>query len=65
MPLLSIVLTLAVIGVLLWLLNTYITMDPKIKNIINIVVVFAVILWLLSAFGLFGYMNNVKVGKLN
>ena len=34
---------LIVVGVLLWLVNNYIPMDAKIKNILNIVVVIAVV----------------------
>ena len=37
MPLINVVVTLIVVGVLLWLVNTYIPMDGKIKNILNIV----------------------------
>jgi hypothetical protein len=48
----SIIVGLIVIGILLWLVNTYIPMDPKIKQILNIVVIIVVILWLFSAFGL-------------
>jgi undecaprenyl pyrophosphate phosphatase UppP len=62
MPLITIVLVLIVVGVLLWLINTYIPMDRKIKNILNIVVVIAVIIWLLQAFGLMGPLSRVKVG---
>lgn len=62
MPLISVVLTLIVIGVLLWLVNTYIPMDAKIKQVMNVVVLIAVVLWLLSAFGLFGHLSNVRVG---
>lgn len=62
MPLITIVLVLIVVGVLLWLINTYIPMDRKIKNILNIVVVIVVILWLLQAFGLMGPLSRVKVG---
>lgn len=51
MSLLSVVLTLIVIGVLLWLINAYIPMARSIKTILNIVVVVAVIIWLLSVFG--------------
>lgn len=50
--LISIIVTLVVIGVILWLINSYIPMDGKIKQILNIVVVIAVVLWLLKAFGL-------------
>jgi hypothetical protein len=61
MPLITIVLVLIVVGVLLWLINTYIPMDRKIKNILNIVVVVVVIIWLLQAFGLIGSLSNVRV----
>jgi hypothetical protein len=61
--LISIVITLIVVGVLLWLVNNYIPMDGKIKNILNIVVVIAVILWLLSAFGVLGSLSAIRVGN--
>ena len=63
MPLLNVVVTLIVVGVLLWLVNSYIPMDAKIKKILNIVVVVAVVLWLLSAFGLIGNLGNIRVGQ--
>jgi type IV secretory pathway TrbL component len=62
MPLITLVVTLIVVGVLLWAVNTYIPMDPTIKKIINIVVVIAVVLWLLAAFGVLGHMSAVRVG---
>lgn len=49
---LHVIILLVLIGVALWAVNTYVPMDPKIKNIMNIVVVIAVVLWLLSIFGL-------------
>lgn len=55
MTLIGLVLTLAVVGILLWALNTYVPMDAKIKQIINIVVVIVVIFWLLGIFGLLNY----------
>ncbi len=61
MPLLTILLVLVVVGVLLWLVNTYIPMDRKIKNILNVVVVIAVIIWLLKAFGLLDSLKNVNI----
>ena len=50
----SILVTLVIIGLLLWLVNNYIPMDGKIKSILNIIIVIAVIIWLLQAFGLLG-----------
>lgn len=61
MSLVSVVIILVVVGVLLWLINTYIPMDGKIKSILNIVVVIAVILWLLQAFGVLGSLGDVRV----
>ena len=63
MPLIEIVIALIVVGVLLWLVNNYIPMDGKIKNILNIVVVIAVVLWLLSAFGILGPLSSHRVGR--
>ena len=62
MPLLSLVITLIVVGVLLWLVNTYIPMDGKIKNILNVVVVIAVVIWLLRVFGIWGQISAIQVG---
>lgn len=61
MSLLNIVLVLIVVGVLLWLVNTYIPMDGKIKKILNVVVVIVVIVWLLKVFGLFNSVANIHV----
>jgi hypothetical protein len=61
MPILTIVIVLIVIGVLLWLVNSYIPMDATVKRILNIVVIIAVVLWLLKAFGVFDSLHNVRV----
>lgn len=54
MTLVNVVIILIIVGVVLWLINRFIPMDHKIKQILNIVVVIAVVLWLLRAFGLWG-----------
>lgn len=59
MSLLNILILLVVVGVILWLVNTYIPMDSKIKNILNVVVVIAVIIWLLQIFGLLDSLKNM------
>ena len=61
MPLLSILIAIIVVGVLLWIINSFIPMDRKIKQIFNIVVVIVLIIWLLKVFGLFTYLMNVSV----
>lgn len=62
MPLINLVVTLIVVGVLLWLVNTYIPMDRKIKQILNIVIVIAVIIWLLQVFGVIGSLSGIRIG---
>jgi len=61
MSLLTIILTIVVIGVLLYLINVYIPMDGKIKKILNIVIVVAVTIWLLKAIGALTYLGNVRI----
>ncbi|UPQ80668.1 hypothetical protein M0M57_07460 [Flavobacterium azooxidireducens] len=61
MPILNILIVLIIVGFLLWVVNTYIPMDRKIKSIFNLVVVIAVIIWLLKVFGLFDSLSNVTV----
>jgi hypothetical protein len=46
------VIVLVVVGVILWVINSYIPMQATIKKILNVVVVIAVIIWFLSVFGL-------------
>lgn len=50
--LIQVIIVLIIVGVLLWLVNNYIPMDGKIKQILNVVVIIVVVLWLLRAFGL-------------
>ncbi|MFL0672158.1 MAG: Thivi_2564 family membrane protein [Erythrobacter sp.] len=61
MSLINVIVILVVVGVLLWLINTYLPMDGKIKNILNIVVVIAVVIWLLQAFGVLGSLGGINV----
>jgi hypothetical protein len=61
MPLITLIITLIVVGVLLWLVNTYIPMDGKIKKILNIVTVVVVVLWLLNVFGVWSHVRSIRV----
>lgn len=63
MSLIGLVIVLIVVGVLLWLVNTKIPMEPTIKTILNVVVLIAVVLWLLNAFGVMGSLNAVQVPR--
>ena len=64
MSLITVVLTLIVVGVLLWLINTYIPMDGKIKQILNVVVVICVVVWLLYAFGVLNHSGEIRVPRV-
>lgn len=61
MSLIGIILVLVLIGVVLWLINSFIPMDASIKRILNIVVIIFVVLWLLKVFGVLGYLGSVTV----
>jgi hypothetical protein len=64
MPLINLIITLIVVGVLLWLVNTYIPMDGKIKKILNIVVVICVVVWLPYAFGVLNHSGDIRVPQV-
>ena len=52
MPIVNVLVILIVVGVILWLINTYVPMAPPIKTVINVIVVLFLCLWLLSLFGI-------------
>jgi hypothetical protein len=52
MSILGILVVLVVVGVALYLINTYVPMAPPVKTIINVVVVLLLVIWLLNVFGL-------------
>jgi len=62
MSLISLVITLVVVGVLLWLVNNFIPMQHNIKSILNGLVVICVVLWLLNVFGVFHSMAHIHLG---
>ncbi|MEW6521042.1 MAG: Thivi_2564 family membrane protein [Thermodesulfobacteriota bacterium] len=63
MPLMQLIIVLVAVGVILWLINTYMPMEQTIKKILNAEVVIAVILWLLSAFGVIGSLQGIRIGR--
>lgn len=67
MGLLQLIIILVVIGVIMWLINTYIPMSAGMKKILNVVVIIVVVLWLLSVFGILGNIGsvgNIRVGHV-
>lgn len=61
MPLVTVVMYLVIVGAVLWLINNYIPMDGKIRQIVNGVVVVAVVVWLLQVFGVMGPLSRIRV----
>jgi membrane-bound ClpP family serine protease len=63
MPLIQLVIVLVIVGVILWVINSFIPMQSTIKTILNVVVVIGVIIWLLSVFGIIGDISTIHIGK--
>jgi hypothetical protein len=59
----QLVITLVVVGILLWLVNRFIPMQSSIKSILNGVVVICVVIWIVNLFGGFGLLQNIHVGR--
>jgi len=54
----SIIVTLVVIGLLLYLIDL-IPMDGTIKQIIRVIVIIGVVVWLLQSFGFMGSLSSI------
>jgi len=63
MPLIEVVIVLIAVGVVLWLINTYIPMAAAVKSLLNAVVVIVLIVWLLKVFGLWSHITHLRVGS--
>lgn len=61
MPLVQVLMVLIVVGVLLWLVNSFIPMAGSIKSILNAVVVIAVVMWLLNIFGFLHTVSRIHL----
>jgi hypothetical protein len=64
MTLAGIVVVLVIVGLILWLINTYIPMAGAIKSLLNIVVFVVVLIWLLQVFGLIGPIQGIRIPNL-
>jgi hypothetical protein len=61
MPILTIIIVILVVGVLLWLINSFIPMQRTIKGILNAVVVIILVVWLLKVFGVLDSLQNIQI----
>jgi len=62
MSLLTLIVTLAVVGLILWAVVTYIPLEPTIRKILIIAVVVIVVFWLLQSLGLLANFQMIRVG---
>lgn len=66
MDLIQLIVILVMAGVALWFINAYIPMQPTVKKILNVVVVFLILLFLFRLFfGGFGNLGHIHVGRIN
>ena len=63
MPLLTLIIILAVIGLIVWLVTTYIPMSPAFRRIIIVVAIIVVVVFLLQVFGFLDTINTVRIGR--
>jgi len=61
MSLIGLIITLVVIGLIMWAVNTYVPMSAGLKKVLNIAVVVIVILWLLKVLGAFAYLQDIRL----
>jgi len=62
--LVQIVVVLVLVGLVMWLINTYIPMAGAIKSLLNIVVFVVILIWILQTFGLIGAIPGLKMPAL-
>ena len=62
MPLLTIVFTLAMVGLIVYLITKYIPMPEPFRNVIYVVCVVGLILWLMQITGFVG--PTIRLGRL-
>lgn len=65
MTLIGLIVSLVIVGLILWLVNTLLPIDGRIKTVINVVVLIVVCLWLLRVFGVMGGDDilNTRIGR--
>jgi hypothetical protein len=64
MTLVNIAIVLVVVGIVLWLINTYIPMAGGMKSLLNVVAFVVVLVWLLQGFGVIGAIPGVHMPAL-
>lgn len=61
MSILALIIAIVVVGLILWAINSFIPMEPRIKQILNIVVIVLMVIWILKALGVFALLSGYRV----
>jgi hypothetical protein len=62
-PLTTVLMTLVAAGLLLWLVNRFISMQGQIKSILNGPVVIVLVLWIVNLYGVFQHLHQFRAGR--
>ncbi len=60
MDLISLLVVLVVVGLILWLVQTYLPLPAPIKTVITVVVILFLCIWLLQIFGI---VSGIYIGR--
>ncbi len=55
----SLVIAIAVVGILLFCINSFVPMESRIKSILNITVILVLVVWILRALGVLHYLERI------
>ena len=55
----SIIIGIALAGVLMYLINTYLPMDEKFKNLLNVVAIIALVFWIIVKLNVMSYLGGL------
>jgi len=61
MSMVALLLVIVVIGLVVWLINTFTPIPPQFKTLVLVVGILVAVLYVLSAFGILGHMGSVRV----
>lgn len=65
MGLVEVIIALVVLGIIIWAVNTYLPVDPRIKSLITMVAIAFVVIWFLQSMGwipsLKGGANDISI----
>ena len=65
MSIFGVIITIIVVGFLLYLATRFVPMDATVKQILIGVVVLILILWLLQVFAVFSYLGNPSIPRVH